>query len=43
MTDNESAKRAAIVAAARSWIGTPYHNCADIRCRGGLAEHLGVY
>jgi cell wall-associated NlpC family hydrolase len=31
MTDNESAERAAIVAAARSWIGTPYHNCADIK------------
>lgn len=24
-------QRAAIVAEARSWIGTPYHNCADIR------------
>ena len=27
----ESRQRAAIVAAARSWIGTPYHNCADIK------------
>ena len=26
-----SAQRAAVVAAARSWIGTPYHNCADIK------------
>ena len=24
-------QRAAVVAEARSWIGTPYHNCADIR------------
>ena len=31
MTPTENAQRAAIVAAARSWIGTPYHNCADIR------------
>lgn len=31
MIENESAQRAAIVAAARSWIGTPYHNCADIK------------
>jgi hypothetical protein len=31
MTDNESAQRARVVAAARAWIGTPYHNCADIR------------
>ena len=23
--------RAAIVAAAREWIGTPYHNCADVK------------
>ena len=28
---SESAQRAAVVAAARSWIGTPYHNCADIK------------
>ena len=27
----ESNQRAAIVAAVRSWIGTPYHNCADIK------------
>ena len=26
-----TAQRAAVVAAARSWIGTPYHNCADIK------------
>ncbi len=31
MTENERAQRAAVVAAARAWIGTPYHNCADIR------------
>jgi cell wall-associated NlpC family hydrolase len=27
----EAEQRAAVVAAARSWIGTPYHNCADIK------------
>jgi cell wall-associated NlpC family hydrolase len=27
-------QRAAIVAEARSWIGTPYHNCADIKGAG---------
>jgi cell wall-associated NlpC family hydrolase len=31
MTQGESEQRAAVVAAARAWIGTPYHNCADIR------------
>lgn len=31
MTEDESAQRAAIVAEARGWLGTPYHNCADIR------------
>ena len=30
----EAAQRAAIVAAARSWIGTPYHNCADVKGAG---------
>ncbi len=34
MTHNESAERAAVVAAARSWIGTPYHNCADVKGAG---------
>jgi hypothetical protein len=29
--NNEEKSRAAVVAAARSWIGTPYHNCADIK------------
>jgi len=24
-------QRTAVVAAARAWVGTPYHNCADIR------------
>jgi cell wall-associated NlpC family hydrolase len=28
-------QRAAVIAAARSWVGTPYHNCADIK-------HVGV-
>jgi NlpC/P60 family putative phage cell wall peptidase len=27
----ETATRAAVVAAAREWIGTPYHNCADVK------------
>jgi cell wall-associated NlpC family hydrolase len=31
MLDSEANERAAVVAAARSWIGTPYHNCADIK------------
>jgi cell wall-associated NlpC family hydrolase len=30
----EAEERAAIVAAARTWIGTPYHNCADVRGSG---------
>ena len=28
---SSEAQRAAVVAEARSWIGTPYHNCADIQ------------
>ena len=32
---SETAQRAAVVAEARSWIGTPYHNCADIKGRSG--------
>jgi cell wall-associated NlpC family hydrolase len=31
MISNENIQRACVVAAARAWIGTPYHNCADIR------------
>jgi cell wall-associated NlpC family hydrolase len=27
----EERVRAAVVAEARTWIGTPYHNCADIK------------
>ena len=34
MADSETAQRAAVVAEARSWIGTPYHNCADIKGAG---------
>lgn len=34
MVDPEAAGRAAVVAEARSWIGTPYHNCADIKGTG---------
>jgi cell wall-associated NlpC family hydrolase len=29
MTETE--QRAAVVAEARKWIGTPYHNCADLK------------
>ncbi len=32
---DEAAQRAAIVREARSWIGTPYHNCADVKGRNG--------
>jgi len=29
--------RAAVVAAARSWLGTPYHHCADVKGpKGGV-------
>ena len=28
---SSDSRRAAVVAEARSWIGTPYHNCADIK------------
>jgi len=31
---SEAQERAAIVAEARRWIGTPYHICADIRGAG---------
>jgi cell wall-associated NlpC family hydrolase len=31
MTLSETAQRARVVATARGWIGTPYHNCADIK------------
>ena len=34
MADSETAQRAAVVGEARSWIGTPYHNCADIKGAG---------
>lgn len=34
MTVTESAQRAAVVAEARSWIGTPYHSCAAVRGAG---------
>jgi cell wall-associated NlpC family hydrolase len=27
----EADERTRVVAAARSWIGTPYHNCADVK------------
>lgn len=30
----EAEQRAAVVAEARSWLGTPYHNCADIKGAG---------
>jgi len=31
MNDVEAKLRAAVVAEARQWVGTPYHNCADVR------------
>lgn len=31
---DETSQRAAVVAEARKWIGTPYHNCADVRGAG---------
>jgi hypothetical protein len=31
MADSEEDDRARVVASARAWLGTPYHNCADIR------------
>lgn len=33
-TGEERADRAAVVAAARSWIGTPYHHAADVKGAG---------
>jgi cell wall-associated NlpC family hydrolase len=37
---SEASQRAAVVAEARSWVGTPYHNCADVKRtateRGGV-------
>jgi hypothetical protein len=38
MSATESAQRAAVVAEARSWIGTPYHNCADFKGTGVYTE-----
>lgn len=32
---SEEAERAAVVAAARLWIGTPYHHAADVKGRRG--------
>jgi cell wall-associated NlpC family hydrolase len=31
----EAAQRAAVVAEARSWLGTPYHHAADVKGRNG--------
>lgn len=31
MMDLEGAQRAAVVVEAHTWVGTPYHNCADIK------------
>jgi cell wall-associated NlpC family hydrolase len=31
MHDIATTQRGAVVTAARSWIGTPYHNCADLK------------
>src|SRR5208282_6192188 len=32
---DQATARAAVVAEARSWIGTPYHHCADVKGRKG--------
>jgi cell wall-associated NlpC family hydrolase len=34
MANLENTQRASVVAEARKWIGTPYHNCADVRGAG---------
>lgn len=31
MQNSEADQRAAVVAEARKWLGTPYHNCADVK------------
>jgi cell wall-associated NlpC family hydrolase len=36
---SSDSQRAAVVAEARSWIGTPYHNCADIK---GIGVDCGM-
>jgi len=33
--EREAAERAAVVASARDWIGTPYHHAADVKGRNG--------
>jgi cell wall-associated NlpC family hydrolase len=33
-TDNEAAARAAVVAEARAWLGTPYHHAAQVKGAG---------
>jgi len=34
LSESEAVARAAVVAAARSWIGTPYHHAADVKGAG---------
>ena len=34
MPSTEASQRAAVVAEARAWLRTPYHNCADIKGAG---------
>jgi len=34
LSETETIARAAVVAAARSWIGTPYHHAADVKGAG---------
>jgi len=34
LVQSEAIQRTVVVAEARSWIGTPYHNCADIKGAG---------
>jgi cell wall-associated NlpC family hydrolase len=35
MSVSEAEQRVAVVAEARSWIGTPYHACADVKGKDG--------
>ena len=35
MTEQERLEREAVVQAAKSWLGTPFHNCAQVKGRNG--------
>jgi cell wall-associated NlpC family hydrolase len=42
MTDSEAAERAAVVAEAHSWLGTPYHTGAGIKGVGTDCAFLSI-